>query len=355
MNPTARSSNTPDSASDHTEAKREDLSTETARQFWIRSPGHGEIVTADLPPRQEGDVLVRTLYTGISRGTETRVYRGEVPASQHDAMRAPFQEGAFPGPVKYGYSNVGEVLEGADELVGRAVFCLYPHQDLYRVPATAVTPLPDGVPPARAVLAANVETALNAVWDGRPGPGDRIAVIGAGVVGLLTAWLSAHLPGAEVVAVDVDPTRADVASELGVPLTSEAPPGFEADLVVHASGQPEGLRTALSAAGREATVLELSWYGDRAVALPLGEEFHARRLTLRSSQVGHVPPERAPRWSRRRRMELAVDLLADARLDALISGESDFDELPSVMQRLSEGPTGVLCHRIRFAAPSPTP
>jgi threonine dehydrogenase-like Zn-dependent dehydrogenase len=325
------------------------LNTETARQFWIRSPGHGEIVAAQLASRQEDEVLVRTLFTGISRGSEALIYRGEVPASQHEAMRAPFQEGDFSGPVKYGYSNVGEVLEGPAELVGQIVFCLFPHQDLYCVPATAVTPLPAELPPARAVLTANAETALNAVWDGQPGPGDRIVVIGAGVVGLLTAWLCAGVPGTDVTAIDIDRSRGEIARTLGVSFDHQAPVGGGADLVIHASGQAEGLRTALSIAGPEATVVELSWYGDQGVTLPLGEAFHDRRLTLKSSQVGRIPPHRAPRWSHRRRLEVAMGLLADPRLDVLISGESDFHDLPGVMDRLSRDPAGALCHRIRYA------
>lgn len=334
------------------ESKRSDLSTQTARQFWIRSPGHGEIVAVDLAPRRGDEVLVRTLFTGISRGTEALVYRGGVPASQHEAMRAPFQEGDFGGPVKYGYSNVGEVVEGPTELVGEVVFCLYPHQDFYCVPSKAVIPLPTDLPPARAVLAANAETAVNAVWDGQPGPGDRIVVIGAGVVGLLTAWLCARVPGTEVIAIDVDRGRAEVAEALGVSFSHEAPKGAGADLVIHASGQAEGLRTALSIAGPEATVVELSWYGDQAVSLPLGEAFHSRRLTLKSSQVGRIPPHRVPRWSHRRRMEVALSLVTDPCLDVLISGESDFDELPDVMERLSQG-AGALCHRIRYPTHDP--
>jgi threonine dehydrogenase-like Zn-dependent dehydrogenase len=326
------------------------LDTTTARQFWIRSPGLGEIVAADLAPRQEDEVTVRTLYTGVSRGTEALVFRGEVPESQRDAMRAPFQEGDFPGPVKYGYASVGEVVEGPAGLRGRTVFCLYPHQDIYRVPAHAVTPLPDGVSAGRAILAANAETALNAVWDGRPGPGDRIVVVGLGVVGLLVAWLCEQLPGTEVLAFDVDPARAGVAEALGVSFTVDSPAGADADLVVHASGSEEGLRTALASAGLEATVLELSWFGSRSVSLPLGEAFHIRRLTLKSSQVGRLPADRAPRWSHRRRMETALRLLTDPRLDALISGESDFEELPQVLETLARGPAGALCHRIRYRA-----
>ena len=298
---------------------------------------------------------MRTIYSGISRGTESLVFRGEVPPSQHEAMRAPFQEGHFPGPVKYGYASVGEVLDGGDGLEGRVVFCLHPHQDLYCVPAAAVTPLPPGLPAGRAVLAANAETALNAVWDARPGPGDRIVVIGAGVVGLLVAWLCDQIHGTDVVAVDVDPGRARAAAALGLTFTTDAPIGADADLVVHASGSEAGLRTALTVAGMEATILELSWYGNRSVSLPLGEAFHSRRLTLKSSQVGRIPADRAGRWDHRRRLEAALELLLDPRLDALISGETDFDDLPRTMEHLSRDPRGVLCHRVRYPHSSPSP
>ncbi len=293
-------------------------------------------------------MLVRALYSGISRGTEALVFRGEVPASQYDAMRAPFQEGRFPAPVKYGYSSVGEVLAGPPELVGRNVFCLHPHQDVYCVPAVAVTPLPDRLPPERAVLAANMETALNAVWDGRAAPGDRIVVIGAGVVGLLAAWLCARLPGADVRVFDVDARRAEPTRALGLTFTTSDPSGADADLVIHASGQEAGLRSALAAAGMEATVLELSWYGDRSVSLPLGEAFHSRRLTLKSSQVGRIAPARASRWDHGRRLEKALELLLDPALDVMISGESAFEDLPRTMAELSRDGTGALCHRVRY-------
>ncbi len=320
----------------------------TARQFWIRTPGHGEIVTADLAPRRADQVLVHTLYSGISRGTESLVFRGEVPASQYEAMRAPFQQGEFPGPIKYGYTSVGEVLAGPDHLLGRTVFCLYPHQDRYCVPATDVTAVPDAVPARRAVLAATMETAVNAVWDARPAAGDRIVVVGAGAVGLLVAWLCRQMPGTQVTAVDINPARRTVAEALGVTCVVEPLHDAAADLVVHASGRPEGLASALAVAGAEATIIEVSWYGNRSVPLPLGEAFHSRRLTLRSSQVGRLPPERTPRWTRARRMTLALDLLRDSRLDALITGESPFEDLPEVLATLSREPSDTLCHRIRY-------
>ena len=321
--------------------------------FWTVAPGRGELRRETLPPLRDGDVLVRSLYSAISRGTESLVFRGEVPPSEYQRMRAPFQQGDFPAPVKYGYINVGVVEAGcgaqAQALVGRRVFCLYPHQQAYVVPATAVVALPDAVPSARAVLAANLETAINAIWDASPTLGDRIAVVGSGVLGALVAWLCARIPGTEVELIDLDPSRAALATALGAGFALPDGARGNCDLVIHASGAPAGLARALELAGDEATVLEMSWYGQRSVALALGEAFHARRLTLRSSQVGRLPPRQAPRWTYRRRMELALSLLVDSLPDVLISGESDFASLPDTLQRLSSAPAGALCHRIRYA------
>lgn len=321
--------------------------TET-QAFWITGPNTGEIRCESLPPPAPGEVQVRTLFTGISRGTESLVFRGEVPTSEFERMRAPFQVGDFGSPLKYGYTNVGIVEAGEPALLGQRVFCLYPHQHRYVVPASAVVPLPDEVPSGRAVLAANLETAINAVWDGSPGPGDCIAVVGAGVVGSLVAWLCARHPGTSVELIDIDPARAELAHTLGCGFRSPDEARRDCDLVFHASGQPAGLRTALRLAGQEATVVELSWYGTRAVDLALGESFHARRLTLRSSQVGHLPPARLPRWNHRRRLELALKLLLEPSLDSLISGESAFDDLPQTLSRLATDPAGALCHRVRY-------
>ena len=320
--------------------------------FWTVAPGRGELRRETLPPLRDGDVLVRSLYSAISRGTESLVFRGEVPPSEYQRMRAPFQQGDFPAPVKYGYINVGVVEAGcgaqAQALVGRRVFCLYPHQQAYVVPATAVVALPDAVPSARAVLAANLETAINAIWDASPTLGDRIAVVGGGVLGALVTWLCARIPGTEVELIDLDPSRAALATALGAGFALPDGARGNCDLVIHASGAPAGLARALELAGDEATVLEMSWYGQRSVALALGEAFHVRRLTLRSSQVGRLPPRQAPRWTYRRRMELALSLLVDSLPDVLISGESDFASLPDTLQRLSSAPAGALCHRIRY-------
>lgn len=321
--------------------------TDRARAFWTVAAGRGEIRTEALQPPGPGDVLVRTAYSAVSRGSEALVFRGGVPPTEFERMRAPFQRGAFPFPVCYGYACVGEVVDGPAASSGRPVFCLHPHQDRFVVPAEAVVALPHGVPPERAVLAANLETALNGVWDGRPGPGDRIAIVGGGVVGLLVGALVSELPGVEATVVDIDDDRRATAEALGLAFAPPNGAPADCDLVFHASGQPRGLATALECAGVEASVIEMSWYGDIPVTAALGGPFHARRLALKSSQVGHVPPERAPRWSRRRRLATALALLADERFDVLISGESPFDELPELMPRL-QASDGVLCHRIRY-------
>jgi len=322
-----------------------------ASAFWIAEPGRGEIRRETLPGRASDDVLIETRWSGISRGTEALVFAGRVPRSEWMRMRAPFQDGELPAPVKYGYASVGRVVEGPPSLSGRDVFVLFPHQTRYVVPASAVHALPDGVPPRRAVLAANLETALNVVWDAEVQPGDRVAVIGAGTVGCLTAWLAGRIPGCEVELVDVNPARDVVARTLGVGLALPASARREADVVVHASGTPEGLQQALEVAGDEARIVEASWFGDQVVPLPLGGAFHARRLTIVSSQVGRVAPSRRARWDTRRRMQVALGELRDEALDVLITGESSFEELPGVMWRLAAAPGDTLCHCIRYPAP----
>jgi threonine dehydrogenase-like Zn-dependent dehydrogenase len=317
-----------------------------ARAFRVRTPGVGEIVSVALPDPGPDDVVVRTLTSGISRGTETLVFRGGVPESQYAAMRAPFQVGGFPGPVIYGYLNVGVVEHGP--LLGRTVFCLYPHQTRYVVPATAVTVVPDDVPPARAVLAGTVETAVNALWDAKPLVGDRIAVVGAGMVGCCVAAVLAGFPGVRVELVDVDPARAAVAGALGVGFAAPADAAGDCDLVVHASATSAGLARSLELLAVEGEVVELSWYGDREVSVPLGAGFHSRRLTVRSSQVGMVAPARRGRRDFGDRLALALRLLADPRFDALLTDEVRFTDLPEIMSRLTAGEPSAPCVRVTY-------
>jgi NADPH:quinone reductase-like Zn-dependent oxidoreductase len=323
--------------------------TRDARAFWLREPGAGEIRPATVAAPASGEVLVRTRYSAISRGTETLVFTGGVPASQYTTMRAPFQEGDFPGPVKYGYLNVGVVEEGPPELRGRTVFCLYPHQTAYVVPAGAVVEVPAGVPAARAVLAGTVETAVNALWDAAPLVGDRITVVGAGMVGCCVAALLARFPGARVQLVDTDPGRAAVAGALGVEFALPGEAATGRDLVVHASATSAGLARSLDLLATDGTVVELSWYGDREVSLSLGGAFHSRRLAIRGSQVGTVSPARRATRTFHDRLALALDLLRDPAFDALITGESRFEELPAVLAGLAAGTIPALCQLVTYS------
>jgi 2-desacetyl-2-hydroxyethyl bacteriochlorophyllide A dehydrogenase len=286
-----------------------------ALSLWVTGPRCAELRSEPLAAPGTGEVLVGAHYSAISRGTERLVFEGRVPPSERERMRAPFQAGAFPYPVKYGYASVGRVLWGSAALRGRTVFCLYPHQSAYVVPEASVLPVPEQVPAARAVLAANMETALNGIWDAELRAGDRVCVVGAGVVGCLVAYLAARHPGVCVTMVDVDGRKARVVESLGAAFAPPDAAPSECDVVLHASGSPAGLSTALAAAGVEARVVELSWFGDQRVELPLGEAFHAKRLSVRSSQVGRLPPYQAPRWSHRRRLGAALALLEDAALD----------------------------------------
>ncbi|WP_431928671.1 zinc-dependent alcohol dehydrogenase [Amycolatopsis tucumanensis] len=322
--------------------------TRAARAFWFNPPGPGEVRTAPLPERGPDEVEVRTLFSGVSRGTETLVFRGAVPASQHELMRAPFQEGGFPGPVKYGYLNVGVVEDGPPELTGRTVFTLYPHQTRFVVPAGAVTPVPDAVPAGRAILAGTVETAVNALWDAAPLLGDRVAVVGGGMVGCAVAALLARFPAVRAQLVDVAPERAAVAAALGVEFALPGDAAEGCDLVVHTSGTDAGLARSLELVAPEGEVVELSWYGDRRVSVPLGEFFHSRRLTIRGSQVGMVSPARRSRRGFGDRLALALELLADPVFDTLITGECAFEDLPSVMPGLASGAIPALCHRVVY-------
>lgn len=319
----------------------------TARALWITGPGSVELRDEPEPSAGAREVVVETLFSGISRGTERTVLRGGVPASERERMRCPGQAGDFPWPVKYGYAAVGLVRAGADDLVGRTVFVLHPHQDRFRASRDMCLPLPAGLPPERAVLAANMETALNVVWDAGIGPGDRVAVIGSGVVGALAGRLAARVPGTDVTLIDLNPARASLAAALGCAFAApEQTPGA-CDVVIHASASAAGLETALAVAGPEATVVEASWYGDRAVEVGLGGAFHSQRLRLISSQVGRLPSSRAPRWSHARRLGLALDLLDDPALDALISGETAFEALAVHYPAILDDP-GTLCHRVRY-------
>jgi NADPH:quinone reductase-like Zn-dependent oxidoreductase len=323
---------------------------DAATAWWSIGPGRGEFRREPLPDVSDGEASVRTLYTGVSRGTESLVVRGEVPAPERERMRAPFQEGEFPFPVKYGYLNVGTVERGPVELRGRTVFALFPHQSRFVVPADALHPVPDGVPARRAVLAGAVETAVNVLWDAAPLVGDRVVVVGAGLIGCAIARVARSIPGCVVTLVDVDPARAATARALGVgfALASEEVP--QADVVIEASGAGAGLQLALGIAPTDGEVIVASWYGSRPVSLDLGGDFHSRRVALRPSQVGAVAQRRRGSRTTGNRLALALRLLEDPAYDTLLGGTSSWRQLPEVTAGLADGTAGELCHTIDWNA-----
>jgi len=319
-----------------------------ARALWIVGPGKAEIRPSAAPAPTPGWVRAQALVSGISRGTESLVFHGKIPGSEHERMRCPFQEGAFTFPVKYGYAMVGWVTDGGMP-PGQRIFCLHPHQDRFTVPMEAALPVPGIVTTERTVLAPQMETALNATWDAGLEPGQRVAVVGGGVIGILTAYLCARTEGISATLIDADPGRASIAKTLGIPfaLPGQMKDG-SCDVVFHASGRAEGLATALGFAAFEGTIVELSWYGADLVPVPLGGAFHSQRLTLRASQVGSVAQPKRGQVSMRQRLEQALALCADPRLDVLVAEETKFDDIPA---RLSDilGKPGALCHLIRYS------
>lgn len=313
-------------------------SSANPRALWYTAPGTCAVRPAKLPRLESDMVQIRARASGVSRGTERLVCRGNVPQAEWQRMRAPFQEGDFPFPVKYGYAAAGIVEAGPDEFLGSGVFCLFPHQSVFAVSAGHVVRIPSGISLERAVLAANMETALNALWDGMPSLGDHICVVGGGVVGLLSAYLAARIPATRVTLVDVNPARRDIAEAFGCVFALPEDLPQDQDLVFHTSATAAGLQSALSAAGDGATVIEMSWYGDAPVPVLLGSDFHSRRLVLKSSQVGRIKAERQDRWNFKRRLETAMSLLADPVLDRLISHRIPFDSAPQRLPDLFNDP-----------------
>ncbi|WP_019180724.1 zinc-dependent alcohol dehydrogenase [Microbacterium yannicii] len=323
-----------------------------ATAYWVEAPGRASLRTEPVSAPGADDVLVRTLYTGISRGTESIVFRGEVPYTEWERMRAPFQQGDFPAPVKYGYLTVGVVEQGPDGTAGRTVFVLHPHQSQFVVPASAVAIVPDGVPTRRAVLAGAVETAVNILWDAAPLVGDRITVIGAGMIGCAVARLARGMPGVEVAVVDIDRAKADVCERLGVAYAHPEDAPTERDLIIDTSGSSDGLQLAIDTAATEGEIIEASWFGDRPANVRLGGAFHSRRLTIRSSQVGMVSPRRRGSRTTGDRLALALRLLHDPAFDSLLTGDSSWRDLPDVMARIAAGSLPGLCHTIDWRDPA---
>ncbi len=324
------------------------MATERWTAYWTMAPRHGVLRTEAARNPGPGEALVRTICSGISHGTEMLVHAGRIPPEIAESMRAPFQVGSWPGPIKYGYLSVGMVEEGPASLKGSRVFCLHPHQDRYVVPASALTQVPDAVPSDRAVLAGTVETGINALWDAAPRIGDRVAVVGAGMVGGVLATLLRTFPLDRLQLVDVNPARSTLAAALEVELVHPDDAAGDNDLVFHCSATESGLARSLQLLGDEAELIELSWYGTAQPRAPLGGTFHSRRLTIRASQVGAVAAARRPRRTPSDRLTLAMRMLEDSVFDAFLTGHAPFSALPQTMELIFSDGAETLCQVIDY-------
>ncbi len=308
----------------------------TARALWHNSPFDSTLRREVLADSKDGELLLRSMFSLVSQGTERLVACGAVPESLYGSMRVPYMGGNFSFPVKYGYALVGEVLNQGHPWQGRAVFVMHPHQDYCVVAQRDCFCLPANVSPRSAVLAANLETAVTALWDARPLLGERVLVVGFGLLGALTALLLKRFPGLDLWISEPNSYRKDLAKKMGFHLWEGQHVG-EFDLCVHSSATEDGLQMALDVLGREGRVLELSWYGNKRSALSLGEAFHHKRLRIISSQVAHLPSDMQARWGYARRKELVFKLLHSSDWRLLPDAELGLEDLPSFFKALRKG------------------
>lgn len=300
------------------------------RALWFQRPRHAALRDEALPRRPEGCSLVRSHFSAVSPGTERLVFAGDVPEALRGEMRVPYMAGDFGFPLKYGYSLVGRVEASGDAaLLGRLVHLMHPHQECAIARDEDLFAIPEGVPAARATLAANLETAVNAIWDSGVAIGSRCLVVGFGVLGSLIARLLAAMAGTIVVVCDKDAAQRALAAELGFTACAPDEAAGPFDVAFHVSASAEGLQLCIDATGFEATIVEASWYGTRAVELRLGGSFHNQRKRIVSSQVSSIAPPMRARWSYRRRKALVFDLLRDPAFDRHITEHVAFADLPA--------------------------
>ncbi|MEN0004557.1 MAG: zinc-binding alcohol dehydrogenase [Bacteroidota bacterium] len=302
--------------------------------LWHLSSSTSSLLSSAIPAPKEGQCLVKSEFSLISLGTERLVASGAVPVDLHQNMRVPYMEGSFELPVKYGYSLVGQVVTQGYPLSGKKVHLMHPHQSYCIVEAEALTLIPEKVPIRRAVLASNLETAVNAVWDSQVQIGDRVLVVGFGMIGALTALLLQQIAGVEVYIAERLPQRRALAQQLDFQLLAEE---TDFDITFHTSSSSSGLQMAIDRLGYEGTSVELSWYGTKEVSMQLGASFHQQRKRLIASQVGQVPGSKQNRWDYRRRKQLVFQLLQQEKFDQLLTHEISLSEAPALFGKLREG------------------
>ena len=313
---------------------------------------------------QANEILVETLYTGISHGTEMLVYRGEVaPGLELDPSLKTFK-GCFGFPIKYGYSNVGRIIELGSRVSGLRkgdiVFAHNPHETIYTISENQAMKLPEAVLPSWGIFIASVETAINCVWDANIHLGESVVIFGQGIIGLLITQLMRISGAGRIFTVDKLEKRRNISQKLGADFAfdpnkanlpsviTELTDGIGADVIIEASGSPDALDSALKLAAFQGTVVVVSWYGTKPVTLNLGEDFHRERVKIKSSQVSFVDPSLTPRWNIGRRMALALKILPQLNLKELISHIYPFEEAPSAYDKIDKNPEEVLQVILRY-------
>ena len=313
-----------------------------ARALFHTAPRSVEIKTVPTPRPAAGEVIVSTQFSGISSGTESLVYRGEVSedTALDDTIGA--LGGAFRYPFAYGYACVGKAADS-----GQAVFAFHPHQDIFAARTSDLIPLP-AVDPAPATLFPLVETALQVTLDAGTGYRDRVIVLGAGVLGLLTALLLQR-SGQRPLLAEPQAWRRGLAASLGVPAAAPEELGKqEVSLVIDASGSPDAPASALGMLAHEGTLLVASWFGAKPVVLPLGGAFHRRRLTIRSTQVSTVPARLGATWTRPRRRLEAAELMPELPLSELCTHVFPFTKAADAFRAVDEGTPGLMHAVLRY-------
>ncbi|WNJ16800.1 zinc-binding alcohol dehydrogenase [Pontibacter sp. G13] len=308
-----------------------------AQALWHLDAQSSELAEVPLEISPTLPCTVETQASLISSGTERLVSSGLVPASIQPDMRVPYMRGNFEFPMTYGYSLVGKVSNHDHPLSGQMVHLLHPHQTICQVASGDAFPVPEGIPARRATLASNLETAVNAIWDSGMSTGDKILVVGFGIIGSLVARLASLFPGTEVYVAETQRKRRMMAEQMGFFLLGDHDSEVEFDCAFHCTGASGGLQTAIDQVGYEGVIVELSWYGTRGIEVNLGGDFHSKRKKIISSQVSNLPADRQGRWGFRRRKETVFELLKDPVFDAHITREIPFEELPDFFQRLRQG------------------
>ena len=318
----------------------------TAQSFWVNKK-RGSIKKELLNQSLGNDeLLVKAYYSGISYGTEKIVHDSQVPANQYEFMRAPHQVGEFNKEVKYGYLSVGKVVVGPKSMMNKMVYTMFPHQSMYILKSSLATLIPSHIPYKRALLTANMETAINAMWDSQPSIGDNTYVIGAGIVGILMAYVLSSTFGIKVTVIDNNASKKKLCKFFNIDFENNINCIKDPDIIFECSGNASVLSDLINNSTLETKICILSWYGKQQSKIKMGENCFSRRLEIIFSQVGNITPIQSKKWDNLSRRALALKLLDNKKLDSLIDKqEIKLKELPNFFKK---GNTNGLCKVVKY-------